>query len=63
MPHLRTSTYLFLVVSISALTAAVTSVYFESPADNIYLGIGLFCGVVSLSRFRTRNQRKRIKLN
>jgi hypothetical membrane protein len=63
MPHSRISAYLFLVVSISALTAAVTSVYFESPADNIYLGIGLFCGVVSLSSFRKRKQRKGIKSN
>ncbi len=46
------STYLFLAASISELITAIISVSNESLMDNIYLAIGLFCGLASIAMFR-----------
>ena len=48
------NTYLFLAASIISFVASVISVSNESSMDNIFLGVGLLCGLVSLAMFRKR---------
>jgi hypothetical protein len=50
------SAYLFLGLSILSFAGAVISISNESSIDDIYLGVGLLCGLVSLAIFRKRKQ-------
>jgi len=50
------STYLFLVASILSFIVAVISVSNENSMDNIFLGISLICGLISISMFRKHLQ-------
>jgi hypothetical protein len=50
------NTYLFLAASVISFIAAVISVSNENSMDNIFLGISLICGLVSIAMFRKHKQ-------
>jgi hypothetical protein len=50
------SAYLFLVASILSFIVAVISVSNENSMDNIFLGISLICGLISIAKHRNAYQ-------
>ncbi len=48
--------YLFLAASILSFIAAVINVSNENLMDNIFLGISLICGLITIAMFRKHKQ-------
>ncbi len=54
---------LFLVASIASFIAAGLSLKTGKSIDNLYLGVGLFCALVSIAMYRKYNREKGFNSN